>query len=402
MCLSALKFLVKALKGEVTCESDEMRERVESDGRKTGGNDSAIDETNTVRNSKSKDTVLSKKMREAPLKLEDLLPIFMPDRTGVLSSSFSLTVDDAPWISSALNQRNSTVKFVHSKIDPLDALLLGARSLRGLLFSGDDIMCPNPGHLKALLLNDQVNEVIRDMVALSDTLSATAVHILLDQRTHPVESLMHPGLAVAQGPALVIFIEGPALTSEAICQLLVPPETLPPSYDDEKKSNGYGFSSTGFEVPLGLSAFNGNGGSVKVDEGYLQREEKLYPRTGGKRICTAFAITDCLQIVTGREYIIFDPCGYHLLSEEMNDGDRDKGNTKMGTKTLSNTPPRAQRCYLSGSHKSSVRAAGEEDVLTRFPDQFSPLLSLPFNLDKSLSSLGKLNGILIRMVRHLF
>ena len=117
MCLSALKFLVKALKGEVTCDSDEMRERVESDGRRAAGNgnDSAIDETSTVRNSKSKDAVLSKKIKEAPLKLEDLLPIFMPDRTGVLSSSFSLTVDDAPWISSALNQRNSTVKFVHSK-----------------------------------------------------------------------------------------------------------------------------------------------------------------------------------------------------------------------------------------------------------------------------------------------
>ena len=115
VCLSALKFLVKALKGEVTCEGDEMRERVESDGRKSSGNDNASEETNTVKNCKSKDTLLSKKIKEAPLKLEDLLPIFMPDRTGVLSSSFSLTVDDAPWISSALNQRNSTVKFVHSK-----------------------------------------------------------------------------------------------------------------------------------------------------------------------------------------------------------------------------------------------------------------------------------------------
>ena len=35
----------------------------------------------------------------ATVKLEDLQPVFVPDRAGVLHASSFLTVDDAPWIS---------------------------------------------------------------------------------------------------------------------------------------------------------------------------------------------------------------------------------------------------------------------------------------------------------------
>ena len=436
----------KRQKGEDEEEKEEEEE--EEGGIKDENNNSKEGEGRTfdpmipaasVHRMKSTSSHPSKPKQDIPLKLDDLIPIFMPDRTGVLLSSFSLTVDDAPWISSALSQRNNTVRFINRLIDPLDALLLGAKSLRGLLFSGDDIVCPNPNELKALLLHDQINEVIRDYTALSDTLQATSINILYDMRTHPIESLMHPGLAAVQGPSLIIYLEGPALTSEAICQLLVPPEILPLYIPEEKTSTrGYGFQGGNFDFPsrfnsvgagfgMGIGTGTGLGfgdSGVGNEEGNQAKEEKLYPLTGGKRLSSSFAITDCLQIMTGREYIIIDPCGLHLISPDDdidtngNGNGNGNGNDKIGgkeggderNKIMENIfrkkegkipvipPPRAQRCFLSGSHSSPVRSPGDEDVLTRFPDQFSPMLSLPFNVDNSLRRDGSLKGLLVRMV----
>ena len=70
-------------------------------------------------------------------------------------------------------------------------------------------MCPEPSQLKTLFGNDTVTDVLFDLLALADTLQAAAVHVLYDARTHLSESLMHPGLAEAQGPALTFFIENP-------------------------------------------------------------------------------------------------------------------------------------------------------------------------------------------------
>ena len=348
-----------------------------------------------------------------PLKLEDLLPLFMPDRGCVLHTSFSLTVDDAPWISSALSQGKSTVKFAHPGIDPSDSLLLGAKSLRGLLFSGDDITCPHPVRLRELLLNDTVKEVIRDFAALADNLDANSIHILYDQRVHPSESLMHPGLAPTQGPSLVVYIEGPALKAEDVCRLLVPPDILPPIIDEEKKSRGY--LGANYDH---LTSSSTHGG----EEGNVGKELRQYPRCGGKRLSSAFAVTDCLQVLTGREYIIFDPCGLYLIrggeegdklqgtgqgqgSVQGQGQGRDQKPAGAGGKSQPQIPesdPRAQRCYVVGSQKSHIPTGGDEDVLTRFPDQFSPLLSLPFKVGDSLLGPHGIKGVLLRMVRDIF
>ena len=348
-----------------------------------------------------------------PLKLEDLLPLFMPDRGCVLHTSFSLTVDDAPWISSALSQGKSTVKFAHPGIDPSDSLLLGAKSLRGLLFSGDDMTCPHPVRLRELLLNDTVKEVIRDFAALADNLDANSIHILYDQRVHPSESLMHPGLAPTQGPSLVVYIEGPALKAEDVCRLLVPPDILPPIIDEEKKSRGY--LGANYDH---LTSSSTHGG----EEGNVGKELRQYPRCGGKRLSSAFAVTDCLQVLTGREYIIFDPCGLYLIrggeegdklqgtgqgqgSGQGQGQGRDQKPAGAGGKSQPQIPesdPRAQRCYVVGSQKSHIPTGGDEDVLTRFPDQFSPLLSLPFKVGDSLLGPHGIKGVLLRMVRDIF
>jgi hypothetical protein len=187
----------------------------------------------------------------------------------------------------------------------------------------------------------------------------------------------------------------------------------------------------------------------------------MYPQTG-KRLLSVFAITDCLQIITGREFLVFDPCGQYLLAagDDPNSsyntstnggvgagavsggsgaggsrarggaaGSRRANNTAGASRptTSSNTSssttsgvqssyPRAQRCFLvdrssggggdsrahhkhqSQSQSHAQQNAQSQDVLTRFPDQFAPHMSLPFRVQSSLSDLGRFPGILIRMV----
>jgi hypothetical protein len=435
VCLGALRVIVKALRG--MGEEGEERAKIEAEKRekaekaeegegtgteseseaRSGGSHPQRKVENGIKQPESPSSPqrpaswssrVVKQKPASPLKLEDLLPLFMPDRVCVLHTSFSLTVDDAPWISSALSQGKSPVKFAHPGIDPSDSLLLGAKSLRGLLFSGDDITCPHPVRLKDLLLYDTVKEVIRDFAALADNLDATSIQILFDQRIHPSESLMHPGLAPTQGPSLVVYIEGPALKAEDVCRLLVPPEILPPIIDEERKTRGY--LGANYDQ-LTSSSTHGS------DEGNVGKELRQYPRCGGKRLSSAFAVTDCLQVLTGREYIIFDPCGLYLIrgGEE---GDKLQGTGQgpgqgqgqgrvkkpAGTGGISNpqipkSDPRAQRCYVVGSQKTHVPTGGDEDILTRFPDQFSPLLSLPFKVGDSLSGPQGIKGLLLRMVR---
>jgi sacsin len=44
--------------------------------------------------------------------------------------------------------------------------------------------------------------LLLDLVDLGDCLGARAVHVLVDLRTHPAESLLQPNLAPLQGPAV--------------------------------------------------------------------------------------------------------------------------------------------------------------------------------------------------------
>jgi hypothetical protein len=69
------------------------------------------------------------------------------------------------------------VKFVHRSIDTSDAALLGAKSLREQLFAGDDIMCPEPAEVQAMVANDAVTDTLTDLLALADILGAEGIHV---------------------------------------------------------------------------------------------------------------------------------------------------------------------------------------------------------------------------------
>ena len=302
------------------------------------------------------------------IKIEELGPIFIPDRDAVLCLSKQLVFDDAPWISSALLNRNSTIKFIHRDLDADDAKVLGAQSLREQLFCGDDIVCPNPEAIKSLIKDDSVQDALTDILALADKLGAQSLNIMFDERTHPSESLMHPGLADAQGPSLIVHIDGPILDVEEVAQILTSPHLLPALAEDSSGASNY------------------------------IKEKHLYP-TSGKRLMSSFAITDCLQIISGREFYVFDPCSQYLLSSVEDSTIKTIGRTKdrRGKPKTSRSIGRAQRCLLLGSRKNTSKQSSDQEVLYRFPDQFSSFMSLPFGLQHDLTSQGMFQGILIRM-----
>ena len=77
-----------------------------------------------------------------------------------------------------------------------------------------------------------------------------------------------------------------------------------------------------------------------------------YPSTGNK-LLAAFALTDCLQILSNNQYFIFDPCGRYIITEE--------NVTVPGGEDSHHAQAKAQRCDIS-----------EREIASRFPDQFKP------------------------------
>jgi hypothetical protein len=132
------------------------------------------------------------------ISLESLGILYIPSKSAILAPSKTLTFDDAPWISSILNPRNQSIKLVHVMVEVNVAMALGCKSLREQLFSGKDIVCPDASNLSALLCNATELDTINDLMALADTLKAKSVTFLYDERSHPCQSLVNPGLAAAQ------------------------------------------------------------------------------------------------------------------------------------------------------------------------------------------------------------
>jgi hypothetical protein len=400
------------------------------------------------------------KPTQKAVSLEDLLPLFLPDQRCILHSSVLLNVDDAPWISATLlSDGDSTMKLVNSRISPLDALLLGALSLKGLYLSGEEVLCPNPRGLNECLLHDSVNEVLRDLVSMANNLNASSIEVLYDQRTHPVERLMHPGLAQAQGPAITVYIECSSLDAEGVCRLIEESQTFSSIIEEDRRGGGLSYLNSidafassslhGMNNRTKKTTINNNNNNAKNNDSYYHSNSgggnnnnytsvssndndvinamKQYPRTGGKRLMTAFAITDCLQVVTGRDLFIFDPLGSHLITGDENTepaGDStnvrtrsqsraQSGNyqsTDIGQSSLKGNAVRGGRSTSMGQHydlggsrnsaKKGSKEGSKEDILAQFPDQFSSLVNLPFGPGSKISS-GSINGIIIRMVMQL-
>lgn len=284
------------------------------------------------------------------LSISQLGEVFIPSDTGILYKASALTFDDAPWISSSIRRSSSgrsssNLIFVCQDLSEDEAAVLGVKSLRKQLFTGDEIICPDANALKQMIAGDTFVDLLKDILVLADgVLRAKSLHIAFDERQHPTESLMNPGLSTTQGPSLVICIDGPVLSGETISQYLSMPTQL-----------------QGITQPVG---------SLST----IDTELKLYPK-GGKRLVSSFVLTDNLQVISGNEFFLFDPTGDIILQDSAS------GKTK-GVKR-----GKAQKANLTGRGQ-------EEGILQQFPDQFSPFTTLPFGITP-----GSLNGFQGTMIR---
>lgn len=216
--------------------------------------------------------------------------------------------------------------------------------------------------LQQSIQGESVLSGMMDLIGLADLLAAKSCHVILDERTHSSESLMHPGLATCQGAAMLVFYEDVYMTSEEIIRLLSKSELIPilqPQQSRDKRNPG--------------------GEDPKA----------RYP-TSGTRLLSSFSITDCLQILTGSNYFVFDPSGEFLFSGDADGGavrggeDSSAASASAGINSNSGSKmSRAQKCDISS-----------RDILNRFPDQFRTMLSLNLKPARNGSGIG---GTVVRM-----
>lgn len=153
-------------------------------------------------------------------------PLLVPDSQGVLMAAGDVMYNDAPWLDS-----NAPLgkHIIHSSISHDLANRLGIQSLRSISLVSEemtkDLPCMDYAKICDLLeLYGSKDFLLFDLIELADCCKAKKLHIILDKRKHPCQSLLQQNLGDFQGPALVAVLEGASLSREEISSL----QFLPP------------------------------------------------------------------------------------------------------------------------------------------------------------------------------
>ena len=171
--------------------------------------------------------------------------------------------------------------------------------------------------------------------------------VALDERQHGSSSLLHPGLAVAQGPALSLVFHGLVLSPLEVAKLL----GAGSSFSTAAAAAGGGGGGGGY---AGSSRVGGGGGLG------LGGWDVQGSRPGsGSGLKGVWAAADVVQVVSGHYFSLLDPTGGHLGAGVAVGGGRSgvRGGGRGG-----GVAPGVGRQY-------DLR---EGDVLSRFKDQFAP------------------------------
>ena len=284
---------------------------------------------------------LSRVPREE-LDVLDFSKIYLPSRDSKMYRANEMTFDDAPWLSAIVKKTRHV--FVHPDVGNETALTLGAKSLRDVLSSKQNgmvkIPCPKLEALQQLLKkrkesNQEYCRTVLDVIEVGEMKGVKQISITVDNRNHQTMSLVHPCLAQAQGPALIICFHDISLEVDEVIRL-----TSPAKY----------YSST-------TSGCGGGGGSG-------------FPRYG-RGLCGTFSMTDCLQVVTGSSFLIFDPSGQYLIE------DKTKTNNNEEANSVADEKKKTEKAYARNYGLSHA-------FCQQFPDQFDPFLSLNVGLEESL------------------
>ncbi|XP_043716705.1 sacsin isoform X2 [Telopea speciosissima] len=166
---------------------------------------------------------------DKPLSETSNTPLLVPDSSGILMSAMDLVYNDAPWM-----EKNafSAKRFVHPSISNDLASRLGIQSLRCLSLVEEemtkDLPCMDYSRISELLdLYGNNDFLLFDLLELADCCKAKKLHLILDKREHPRQSLLQHNLGEFQGPALLAILEGATLSRDEVSSLqLLPPWRL--------------------------------------------------------------------------------------------------------------------------------------------------------------------------------
>lgn len=255
--------------------------------------------------------------------------IFLPSIDGIMFRACEMTYDDAPWLSSII--KKSKHIFVHSDVGNEVARVLGSKSLRDVLSAVQNGMIKIPSPKSEALYQllkkrsyDDINEhckVIFELMEIAELRGTKQVTITFDMRNHGTMSLLHPCLASAQGPSLLVCFHNTTLEVDEVVRLTSPAKYYASIISGEGGAGGKGFSRF------------------------------------GRGFCGAFAMTDCLQVVLGRSLLIFDPTGNYLIED----------NTVLDDEAVYQT---------SRQNSSNARNYGlSQSFCSQFPDQFDPFFT---------------------------
>jgi sacsin len=297
--------------------------------------------------------------RSPDIKLNEIdkSAIFLPSKDGKMFKACEMTYDDAPWLSSII--KKSQHIFVHPDVGNEVARVLGSKSLRDVLSAVQNgmIKIPSPKSESVLQLLqkrsfDDIEEhckVLFELMEIAELRGTKQVTITFDMRNHGTMSLLHPCLASAQGPSLLVCFHGTSLEVDEVIRLTSPAKYYASIINGEGGAGGKGFSRF------------------------------------GRGFCGAFALTDCLQVVLGRSLLIFDPTGNFLIED----------------KTIRDD----EAVYQSPRQKASnARNYGlSQSFCSQFPDQFEPFFSAvagfkeSFDHKESSASRPFFNGTILRI-----
>jgi len=295
----------------------------------------------------------------------DLSKMCLPSSDGSMHDAKNMIFDDAPWLSSIVNSRSvSRLTFVHNDISNEVARTCGARSFREVLSACHNGMsqfpCPNVESLSKLFTErtgykrDGTCNSIEDCRAILDLLEVAEmsktkrVTIMFDFRSHKCESLIHPMLAIAQGPSVNVCFHDTIIDLDTLVKL-----SSPQSYimSNVRGSEGCFLEGHGPRAGLGLAG--------------------------------VFRLTDHPQILVGDSLIFIDPIGECFF-------DGGQKSTRIDSELES-----AQSC-TSGGQNTTETASVELNPTARryqlshefpnqFPDQLEPFFSLPLGIKESFA-----------------
>ncbi|KAJ4961747.1 hypothetical protein NE237_021657 [Protea cynaroides] len=166
---------------------------------------------------------------DKPLSETSNTPLLVPDSSGILMSAMDLVYNDAPWME---KHAFGAKRVVHPSISNDLASRLGIQSLRCLALVEEemtkDLPCMDYSKISELLALYGNNDfLLFDLLELADCCKAKKLHLILDKREHPRQSLLQHNLGEFQGPALLAILEGATLSRDEVSSLqLLPPWRL--------------------------------------------------------------------------------------------------------------------------------------------------------------------------------